>query len=256
MHSSAPGACEDPWALPTPATLRATSSHPLLLGASPGTTGTMSLYFALKLLGISAVHYTRQFNASTGAELTTYTSQPPGGPVPLLRPLFGDVPATGGPPPIDLPAARTTDLRFLDATDALLDTPTVDLFFELVATFPDARVILTIRDPMQWAASRQRRHAADATPLFGQLGFSVPIGAISAEQAAAAFALWQKAVVGSVRPERLLVLDLFTTSSDELWRQLCAFVRRPLPVGKDGSLPAFPHLRYGDDMRVPASGPS
>ena len=48
----------------------ATSQQPLLIGASPGTTGTMSLYYALKLLNISVVHYTRQFNASTGREST------------------------------------------------------------------------------------------------------------------------------------------------------------------------------------------
>ena len=56
-----------------------------------------------------------------------------------------------------------------------------------------------------------------------------------------------------MRPIQLLVLDLFATASDQLWRQLCAFVRRPLPVADDGSLPTFPHLRYGDDVRIPAS---
>lgn len=96
---------------------RLTSQHPLLLGASPGTTGTMSLFYALKTLGVSAVHYTRQFNASTGEETTTYGDVPPGGPVPLLRPLFKRAhPA----PPVDLDAARELDLRFLEAS---LPTP-------------------------------------------------------------------------------------------------------------------------------------
>ena len=65
--------------------------------------------------------------------------------------------------------------------------------------------------------------------MLPQLGFDVPMGAIAAEQAAAAFALWHKAVAGSVAPERLLVLDVFGTPSDELWRQLCAFLGRPPP---------------------------
>ena len=72
----------------------------------------------------------------------------------------------------------------------------------------------------------------------------VPMGAIKAEQSAAAFAMWHKAVVGSVAPERLLVLDVFTTPSDELWRQLCAFVGKPLPREPGGELPPFP-LRTG-----------
>ena len=119
------------WAHPSlqlPGVARAeTSDHPLLLGASPGTTGTMSVYFALKRLGVSAVHYTRQFNATSGLETTTYADTPPGGPVPLLKPLFGD---THPAPPVDLEAARAADLRFLAATDALLDTPSMELFFE------------------------------------------------------------------------------------------------------------------------------
>ncbi|KOO33528.1 hypothetical protein Ctob_013278 [Chrysochromulina tobinii] len=108
----------------------------------------MSLYRALVMLGISVVHYSRTYNATTGRESTTY----------------GQIP-------------------------------------------PDA-------------------------------------------QAAAALALWHRVVSASVAPDRLLVLDLFHTPSDELWRQLCNFLDQPLPVAKDGlSLPPFPHERYGDDVR-------
>lgn len=70
-----------------------------------------------------------------------------------------------------------------------------------------------------------------------------------------AFALWLRVVTASVPPERLLLLDLFTTPSEELWRQLCAFLGRPLPSAgpgeqsPDGVLPLFPHLHYGDDMK-------
>eukprot|EP00965_Chrysotila_dentata_P051847 1721064-Pleurochrysis_carterae.AAC.1 len=63
---------------------RATSMHPLILGGSPGSTGTMSLYFALKQLGVSTVHYSRMFNATTGEETTSYGLQPPGGAPSLL----------------------------------------------------------------------------------------------------------------------------------------------------------------------------
>ena len=149
------------WALPSMQLpgfrARETSQHPLLIGGSPGSTGTMSLYHALVTLGVSAVHYSRQFNSSSGTEITSYDQLPPGGPVPLLRPLFEDsYPA----PPVALSSARTADLRFLAGTDALLDTPAMELFYDLLATFPNARVVITARDPLSWAHSRRARYAA------------------------------------------------------------------------------------------------
>ena len=98
-----------------------TSQHPLVLGASPGTTGTMSLYYALKALRLTTVHYTRQFNASTNEETTTYDEFPPGGPVPLIRPLFK---RTHPAPPVDIRGARELDLRFLEACRAHHNTHT------------------------------------------------------------------------------------------------------------------------------------
>jgi hypothetical protein len=223
------------------------STHPLIIGASPGTTGTMSLYRALVLLGISAVHYSRQFNASSGIELDTYNEVPPGRPVPLLRPLFADsYPA----PPVNLSAARSLDLRFLAATDALLDTPSSEVFFEVLASFPEARVIITARDPNDWAASRKARHPSDRMPLLPYLDIDAPMAAATKVQAASALALWHRVAAASVPPDRLLILDLFTTPDEDLWQQLCAFVRRPLPRDDDSkALHPFPHARYGDDVK-------
>ena len=229
----------------------ATSSHPLILGASPGTTGTMSLYYALVALGVSAVHYSRQFNATSGHEWTSYADG--GGPVPLLRPLFA---AHGTPPPVDLATARSADLRFLEATDALLDTPAMEIFFHALAAFPNARAVITARDPRAWATSRRARHPTDRAPLFHNLGFDAPMHALNEEQSAMAFALWQRTVAGSVPRERLLVLDLFTMSDEELWSSLAAFVERPLPKrdAATGALPPFPHQRYGDDVTGAGAG--
>ena len=83
------------------------------------------------------------------------------------------------------------------------------------------------------------------------------MGALTAEQAATAFALWHRAVSASVPPERLLVLDLFTMGDDELWSKLCAFVGRPLPPRDraSGKLPPFPHQRYGEDIASGGGGP-
>ena len=235
-------------ALPGVVAPAGTSSHPLLIGASPGTTGTMSLYYALVALGVSAVHYSRQYNATDGSETTSYAAG--GGPVPLLQPLFR---ATGTSPPVDLAAARHADLRFLDATEALLDTPSMEIFFEALATFPKARVVITARDPSQWAASRRARHPTDRAPLFDRLGFDAPMHALSEDQAGMALALWHRAAIASVPPERLLVLDIFSMDDEQLWTRLCNFIGRPLPRDANGVLPPFPHQRYGED--VAGAGP-
>jgi hypothetical protein len=243
----------DAWAHPSlqlpgyaPGPANATSAHPLLIGASPGTTGTMSLYRALVLLGVSAVHYSREFDAASGVERDTYARIPPGGPVPLLRPLFTDAhPA----PPVNLTAGRTVDLRFLEATDALLDTPAMEVLYNVLATFPRARVVVTARDPLEWAASRRARHPTDRAPLFPLLGFDAPMSALSVEQSAMALALWHRAVAASVPPSRLLLLDVFTMRDEELWERLCAFLQRPLPRDASGLLLPFPHEHYGDDVR-------
>ena len=96
----------------------------------------------------------------------------------------------------------------------------------------------------------------DQAPLFPLLGFDAPVGALTEEQAAAAFALWHRVVLGSLPRERVLLLDLFGESSEQLWRRLSAFVGRPLPAaGEDGALPPFPHMQYGDDAELDA-GPS
>lgn len=148
-----------------------------------------------------------------------------------------------------LPQLRS---RSRQATEALIDTPSMELFFELLAAFPSARVILTAREPQRWAESRRARHPSDRPPILHMLGApfeQIAVGALSAQQGATLLALWQRLVLGSVPPERLLVLDVFTMASDELWRRLCVFLRRPLPLREDGTLPPFPHLSYGEDMR-------
>jgi len=77
------------------------------------------------------------------------------------------------------------------------------------------------------------------------------MAALTETQAATAFALWHRVVLGSIPKERLLLLDLFSMSSDELWARLCDFVDKPLPpLGPDGKPPPFPHLQYGKDIGI------
>ena len=81
-----------------------------------------------------------------------------------------------------------------------------------------------------------------------------PMGALSTDQSAMAFALWHRAVAASVPPERLLILDVFTMPDEELWRRLAEFVGRPVPVDASGRLPPFPHEHYGDDWKREMGG--
>ena len=132
----------------------------------------------------------------------------------------------------------------------LLTHASQEIFFDLLATFPRARVVLTLRDPLAWAESRRRRHPTDRAPVLPLFGVEAPMGALSAEQAATALALWHKVVAASVPPERLLVLDVFSMPSAELWRRLCAFLQKPLPRDEAGELPPFPSLGCGDDVQL------
>ena len=141
------------------------------------------------------------------------------------------------------------DLRFLTATDALIDTPAMEIFYRALATFPHARVIITAREPRTWATSRRERHPTDRVPLFHLLGFDAPMHALDVEQSAMAFALWHRAVAASIPQSRLLVLDIAAMDDNELWSRLCKFVNRPRPVDTEGRLIPFPHERYGDDVR-------
>ena len=65
---------------------------------------------------------------------------------------------------IDLP-------RRLHKFDAILDTPVPQLFPFLLAAFPNARVVHTVRDSMDWVKARTRRHSPKpGAALLSSLG--------------------------------------------------------------------------------------
>ena len=51
--------------------------------------------------------------------------------------------------------------RLLSPYDAVLDTPFPQIFPWLLAAFPNARVLHTVRDPQAWVASRLAHHSVD-----------------------------------------------------------------------------------------------
>lgn len=199
-----------------------------VIGAGFGRTGTLSLKQALERLGFAPCHHMEALFAHPGQ-------------VPTWE-------AAGRGEPVDW-------VGFLDGWDAAVDFPAAFYWRELAAAFPDAKVILTLRDPQRWYESfastilpmnvrfperwvvpylpmvnmpwRVTRH-----PLMLRI-----IGASPAEAAR----LFQEAnaeVVREVPAERLLVYEV-----SQGWAPLCAFLGVPVPDEP------FPRVNDGPTFR-------
>ncbi|WP_221327559.1 sulfotransferase family protein [Actinoplanes sp. L3-i22] len=181
-----------------------------VIGAGFGRTGTLSLKAALDQLGE--------------------------GPCAHMLPLMGDdercrlfTRAAGG------------DLSCLDAAldgyRSTVDWPGVFFWQHLVARYPDAKVILTVRDPAEWYASAERtiwaaaqaptppglgafREMADATNWAGTFGgrFGERAYAIGV------FDRHNAAVRETVPADRLLEYRV-----GDGWKPLCDFLGHPVP---------------------------
>jgi hypothetical protein len=157
-------------------------------------------------------------------------------------------------------AGEPIDWRpLLSSYRAIVDWPGAYFWRELVAAHPEAKVILTVRDPERWYESAratifQMRARVDASPwaalVLKLLGFALPplrqgfrvvndiiwdgtFGARFADRdhALRVFAAHNRAVREGVPPELLLVFDV-----KQGWDPLCAFLGVPVPAGP------FPHV--------------
>jgi hypothetical protein len=217
--------------------------RPTILGAGWGTSGTRSLASALSDFGFNTGHCSRYTNTSGGS----YTICPL-----LLCKLHGE---------LEKRLARyrlgnCTDpslFRVFDGLDAVADTPVPHFFPYLLRAYPDARVILTRRDPDAWYKSRSANHpiaAAHEMPDYLQLLRSLdestnclpyrnapwmPLveqarSAGSAEGAAIHAMAAHEALVRTLVPTaRLLEIDVTTESAAQLWHRLANFLGRPTP---------------------------
>lgn len=195
-----------------------------VIGAGFGRTGTMSLKVALERLGFGpCYHAVELFAHSEHAPAWEAASR--GDPVDWHE-LFRDYPAT-----VDWPAAA--------------------FYAELMDTFPEAKVILSVRDMDRWyesahetihAAQRADRPAPGETPpqmarAFEALGRIVWEDTFSGrfEDRSHAIAVHERHVEEvrrHVPPERLLVYEL-----GEGWEPLADFLGASAPAGEP-----FPHL--------------
>jgi hypothetical protein len=125
---------------------------------------------------------------------------------------------------------------------AIVDWPGAYFWRELAAAHPQAKVILTVRDPARWWASIQatifpflEQLAVDGGPaLPGEVILTRAFSGRQRERAhvLAVLAEHRRAVEARIAAERLLVFDVRAG-----WEPLCAFLGAPAPAETP-----FPHV--------------
>ena len=180
-----------------------------VIGAGFGRTGTSSLRDALNALGLGPCHHMREL-ISQAAKVD-----------PWLHAARGEV--------ADWEAA-------FDGYRSATDWPSCDYYRELSEYYPDAKFILTTRDPAAWYASITQTIFSEVNVVYhkdpGPLGEVMRAlvsrnfnGRIDDREACiAAFNRHSAEVKAAIQPSRLLVYNVA-----EGWAPLCAFLDRPIP---------------------------
>jgi sulfotransferase family protein len=203
-----------------------------LIGAGFGRTGTLSMKAALEMLGYGpCCHMT---------EIYQHPDR-----VPLFR-------AAAAGEPVDWDAVFA-------GYESTVDWPGVSFWRELVARYPDAKVLLTVRDPERWYASVRDSllptvqdaeiaamietipGVAEGRRLALDLIYEREFGGRveDPEHAMRVYAEHNAAVRREVPADRLLVYRV-----GDGWEPLCAFLGVPVP-----EVP-FPHLNDGASFRA------
>ena len=202
-----------------------------VIGAGLGRIGTTSLKAALERLGFGpCYHMTELFQHPE--HLEAWRAAARGEPVDWEEPLAN---------------YRST-----------LDWPGAPFYGDMMRAYPEAKVILTLRDPGRWYESTlntiYQMKATASSPLFTLASWFVPpmknvkqAGDIVSDlawrdlfggrfedrdHAISVFDEWNESVKRRVPPEKLLVYDV-----KEGWGPLCAFLGVEIPHNEP-----FPHL--------------
>jgi hypothetical protein len=136
---------------------------------------------------------------------------------------------------------------------ACCDFPASAFYKELAESWPDARVVLTLRDPERWYASystlvratRPLRWAGYVVPRLRQFrrvveGLDARVfegRRIDHDICIRAYQRHNEEVVRTIPADRLLVFEV-----KEGWQPLCEFLGKPVPDEP------FPHLNEGENM--------
>lgn len=210
-----------------------------VIGAGFGRTGTMSLKAALETLGFGpCYHMTEVFAHPEHAKTWT---------------------AAGRGEPVDWEG-------FLGVYEAVVDWPACTFYEELMERYPEAKVLLSVREPESWYRSTRNTiyeisrvvgGSRLSRLVFGTVGFIVPqartVGRMTDEliwqgtfdgrfedeaYARAVFQRHNNGVVRHVPPDKLLVYDV-----KHGWEPLCEFLDVPVPDEP------FPRLNDTADFR-------
>lgn len=184
-----------------------------IVGAGFGRTGTHSLKLALERLGFGPCHHMFEIRDN-----------------PELLPPWEAV-AAGAPPDLDV---------LFDGYRAQVDWPGARYWRELAGVFPQARVILTVRDPQRWFDSVEislvklmevrGSHPSEYVNRLLDMAHRIVVeGVFSGRMADRdhAIAVYQRHVEdvrATIAPERLLVFDV-----EEEWEPLCRFLGADVP---------------------------
>ncbi|HZS89059.1 MAG TPA: sulfotransferase [Chloroflexota bacterium] len=205
-----------------------------VIGAGFGRTGTMSLKAALEQLGFNPCYHM--------VEVFSHPDH-----IALWR-------AIGEGQPADWEG-------LFRGYQAAVDLPASEFYEQLMQAYPEAKVVLTVRDPAQWyesASSTIFRVGRDERPFDPPPGFMEMVGAIMRRfcpegvddraAAIAAFERHNRQVQERVPPERLLVYEV-----RDGWEPLCRF------LGVDVPGASFPRLNdrqeFQNRTRIPGAGP-
>ncbi|KAF7258311.1 Nad dependent epimerase dehydratase [Paragonimus skrjabini miyazakii] len=215
----------------------------LVIGAGVGRTGTTSLKTALEIIyGQPCYHMFELFkpprdDSSKWVEVDRLVSQSTDGKIDpqLLYEIF-------------------------DGYRCTVDFPSCSYYRQLMQTYPDAKVVLTIRDKHSWLESaratilprrdircsnwrdaffdtRNRWKAVDMHRAMFERAFGQEIDTTNDEMLLAAYERWNEQVIQNVPVDRLLVFDV-----KEGWEPLCKFLNvsvRNQP---------FPHVNERTEM--------
>jgi hypothetical protein len=184
-----------------------------IVGAALGRTGTNSLKLALEQLGCGPCHH--MFEVRDHAEQLPYWQAAARGALPDWDEVFANYRAC-----VDWPSAR--------------------FWREIAAHYPDAKVLLTLRDGESWLASmhatiypsmrswptREPGHHRDMLEMAAQIIIEQSFGGRldDRDHALAVYLRHEEEVRDTIAPERLLAYNV-----SEGWEPLCAFLEVPVP---------------------------
>jgi hypothetical protein len=125
--------------------LAAAANHTLYICAGLGTTGTSALERALAKLGLRTAKWGHEVVQPSGKPVRSEIMEALLQPSPRFFALFNGV-------------------------DAVLDTPIVDYLPHLLDAYPHSKLILTHRDPSEWAQRRAHMHPCAPPPFAAWYG--------------------------------------------------------------------------------------